>query len=65
MVESCIPFTEPLEVTVVVTLQSAVAAEPSRNSFPSIAPLSCAIPIASMRGLPPVSWDTFIHTPAK
>ena len=47
--------TEPLEVTVVVILHKAVAAEPKRISLPSIAPLSCAIPISSIRGLPPIS----------
>ena len=55
IVESCIPLTEPLEVTVVVILHKAVAAEPKRISLPSIAPLSCAIPISSIRGLPPIS----------
>ena len=55
IVESCIPFTEPLEVTVVTILHNAVAPAPKRTSLPSIAPLSCAIPNSSMRGLPPIS----------
>ena len=65
IVESCIPFTEPLEVTVVTILQRAVAADPKRTSLPSIAPLSWAIPISSMRGLPPISCETLMQTPTR
>ena len=46
---------EPLEVTVVVMLHNAVAPAPRRTSLPSIDPLSCTIPISSMRGLPFIS----------
>ena len=41
--ESCIPFTEPLEVTVVTILHNAVAPAPKRTSLPSIAPLSLSL----------------------
>ena len=35
---SCMAFTEPFDVTVVVMPQYAEAAEPNRTSFPSILP---------------------------
>jgi hypothetical protein len=37
--ESCIAFTEPFEVTVVVTAHSAESPDPKRTSFPSIDPV--------------------------
>ena len=36
---SCIPFTEPLDVTVVTWLHRAVPAEPIRISLPSMLPI--------------------------
>ena len=38
---------------------------PKRISFPSIEPFSCAIPMASIRGLPPISCDTLTQTPIR
>ena len=58
MSESCIAFTEPFEVTVVVTDQSAESPEPKRTSLPSIDPVDWSTPIALMAGLPPASWAT-------
>ena len=55
IVLSCIPLTEPFEVTVVVQLHRAVAAGPRRVSFPSIAPAPWSIPIWEIMGLPFVS----------
>ena len=37
--ESCIALTEPLDVTVVVTAQSAESPAPKRTSLPSIEPV--------------------------
>jgi hypothetical protein len=37
--ESCMPFTDPFDVDVVLTAQSAVNAAPKRTSLPSIEPV--------------------------
>ena len=42
----------------------ADAAEPMRISLPSIEPRSCAMPISSILGLPPISCGTETKTPA-
>ena len=62
--ESCIELTEPFDVTVVVMPHMADAAEPMRISLPSIEPRSCAIPISSILGLPPISCGTETKIPA-
>lgn len=64
IVESCIPLTDPFEVTVVTTLHNPVAAALRRTSLPFIAP-SCEIPISAMRGFPPISVDTLTVTPTR
>ena len=62
--ESCIEFTEPFDVTVVVMPHMADAAEPMRISLPSIEPSFCEMPICSICRLPPVSCHTEKITPA-
>ena len=37
--ESCMPLTDPFDVAVVLTAQSAVRAAPNRTSLPSIDPV--------------------------
>ena len=44
--ESCIALTDPFDVTVVVTAQSADRPAPKRTSLPSIEPVDWSTPIA-------------------
>ena len=56
--ESCIALTDPFDVTVVVTDQSADRPAPKRTSLPSIEPVDWSTPIAAIAGLPPASCAT-------
>ncbi len=53
--ESCIALTDPFEVTVVVTAQSAERPAPKRTSLPSIDPVDWSTPKRAIAGLPPAS----------
>jgi hypothetical protein len=48
-------FTDPFEVTVVLTPHAADAAGPNLTSFPSMLPSGCEIPILAMAGFPCIS----------